>query len=216
MKLVPDHRSVRPSKLETRSLLITHAGVLFGEKGYAATTGKEVCKRARVNAAALNYHFDGVAGLYAAVLDRVAAVYLSLDPLELTIAQAVEPREKLSLIVDAIVDLISDDAEVTWMGRVAARELIAPTQKGGLFQTGLERLGRLVRSVVADALSLPIEHTEVAVKSALLLGSMQWLLIADKATAAAMFPGLATGYHDKNVLREQFMSFAWAALSPTR
>ena len=52
----------------TRARILESAGQLAAECGYANMTSKQVCERAHVNMAAVNYHFGSREGLYAAVL----------------------------------------------------------------------------------------------------------------------------------------------------
>jgi len=54
----------------TRERLLSVACRLFAENGYRATRTQEICRLARANAAAVNYHFGGKEGLYRAVWDR--------------------------------------------------------------------------------------------------------------------------------------------------
>ena len=49
---------------ETRERLIESATRLFAERGFAKVTVREICKAARANVAAVNYHFGGKNGLY--------------------------------------------------------------------------------------------------------------------------------------------------------
>src|SRR5258708_38675381 len=54
--------------LETRSRLLNAAARLFAERGFAKVTVRDICKKARANVAAVNYHFGGKDGLYRAVM----------------------------------------------------------------------------------------------------------------------------------------------------
>jgi AcrR family transcriptional regulator len=60
----------RPSDI-TRERILKAAERLFAERGYDATSIRAIVAKARVNQAAINYHFDGKDGLYREVL-RVA------------------------------------------------------------------------------------------------------------------------------------------------
>ena len=57
----------RPSEV-TRERIMKAAERLFAERGYEATSVRTIVAKARVNQAAINYHFDGKDGLYREVL----------------------------------------------------------------------------------------------------------------------------------------------------
>ena len=57
----------RPSEV-TRDRIMKAAERLFAERGYDGTSIRAIVARARVNQAAINYHFDGKDGLYREVL----------------------------------------------------------------------------------------------------------------------------------------------------
>jgi AcrR family transcriptional regulator len=57
----------RPSEV-TRERIMKAAERLFAERGYDATSIRAIVAKARVNQAAINYHFDGKEGLYREVL----------------------------------------------------------------------------------------------------------------------------------------------------
>jgi AcrR family transcriptional regulator len=57
----------RPSEI-TRERILRAAERLFAERGYDATSVRTIVAKARVNQAAINYHFAGKEGLYREVL----------------------------------------------------------------------------------------------------------------------------------------------------
>jgi AcrR family transcriptional regulator len=69
----------RPSEV-TRERIIKAAERLFAERGYDGTSIRAIVAKARVNQAAINYHFDGKDGLYREVL-REAFRALTVDQL---------------------------------------------------------------------------------------------------------------------------------------
>jgi len=73
----------RPSEV-TRERIMKAAGRLFAERGYDGTSIRAIVAKARVNQAAINYHFDGKDGLYREVL-RTA--FRTLTENQLTHAQ---------------------------------------------------------------------------------------------------------------------------------
>ncbi len=52
----------------TRDAIVKTAVRLFAEKGFEGTSVREIVAKARVNQAAINYHFKGKDGLYLEVL----------------------------------------------------------------------------------------------------------------------------------------------------
>lgn len=82
----------RPSEI-TRDRIVKAAERLFADRGYEATSVRAIVAKARVNQAAINYHFAGKDGLYREVL---RAAFRALTEHQLTHAQetGAMPREK--------------------------------------------------------------------------------------------------------------------------
>ncbi len=82
----------RPSEI-TRERILKAAERLFADRGYEATSVRAIVAKARVNQAAINYHFAGKDGLYREVL-RMA--FHALTEHQLSHAQETKamPREE--------------------------------------------------------------------------------------------------------------------------
>jgi len=88
----------RPSEV-TRDRIMKAAERLFAERGYDGTSIRAIVARARVNQAAINYHFDGKDGLYREVL-RTAFRGLTEDQLaHAAEANAMSREEALAAFV---------------------------------------------------------------------------------------------------------------------
>ncbi len=72
----------RPSD-HTRQQILKAAIALFAERGYDATSIRAIVSKARVNQAAVSYHFKGKEGLYGEVLKVAFDGYLRLDAFDL-------------------------------------------------------------------------------------------------------------------------------------
>ena len=75
----------RPSEV-TRERILKAAERLFAERGYDGTSIRAIVAKARVNQAAINYHFDGKDGLYREVL---RAAFRALTENQLAHAQEI-------------------------------------------------------------------------------------------------------------------------------
>jgi AcrR family transcriptional regulator len=92
---VPRRRAARASRRaqgeESRARLLACAAELFAERGYAATSVGDVCRRAGVAKPALYWHFGSKEGLLAAVIESIGtswieelqkSAYLEGEPLQ--------------------------------------------------------------------------------------------------------------------------------------
>lgn len=109
----------------TKALIIECAGRLIAEYGYAATTSKMICEKARTNTAAVNYHFGSRDGLYVAVLEEVHKHLLNLDYLNALKAGSASPQAKLEQLIDTLIAAIY--SKDNWYVRVWAREIVNPS-----------------------------------------------------------------------------------------
>lgn len=118
-------RSARADGAATRVAILDAAGRVFAECGYAQATSKAICERARINMAAVNYHFGSRDGLYLAVLKDMHQHMLGLNFMRGLARRPLPAEEKLELFLRGLVDAALDAGK--WQTRVWARELLAPT-----------------------------------------------------------------------------------------
>jgi TetR/AcrR family transcriptional regulator, regulator of cefoperazone and chloramphenicol sensitivity len=110
---------------DTRSRLIEAATAIFAERGYQAATTREICVRARANAAAVNYHFRDKLGLYKAALKSL--IGRQETRLEERALSAMPAERALRSFIQAMFeDLNGRDGEDQYT-RLMAHELSDPT-----------------------------------------------------------------------------------------
>jgi len=107
--------------------LLVAAGEVFAENGFKNTTVRDICKRADVNVAAVNYHFGSKEKLYEAVWENSnrAAVEKRMD--ELDLARTDDPEKRIRLFVKTLLRNILDQNRPEWDFRIVAHEMISPT-----------------------------------------------------------------------------------------
>jgi AcrR family transcriptional regulator len=111
---------------DTRRRLLDVAGEVFAEKGFEQTTVREVCRRAKANIAAVNYHFGCKRNLYSAVFDYLQTWIDEQFQLSSSTAESVENR--LREFVRQFLWRLLDPGRPSWHGRLLAREMSDPTE----------------------------------------------------------------------------------------
>jgi TetR/AcrR family transcriptional regulator, regulator of cefoperazone and chloramphenicol sensitivity len=111
----------------TRKRLLAASSEIFAKVGYQAATTRQICLRARANAAAVNYHFGDKLGLYTAVLKS----YIRIE--ETRVAQhallALPPNQALTDFISMMFEnLAGADTQDTYT-RLMAHELSQPTPR---------------------------------------------------------------------------------------
>jgi len=85
----------REMDLETRDRLLKAAERLFAERGFTEVTVRDICRAARANVAAVNYHFGDKEGLYQEVLRIAIDVVRSTTEAARSAGAGCPPDEKL-------------------------------------------------------------------------------------------------------------------------
>jgi AcrR family transcriptional regulator len=150
-------RTTAPRGEETSDRIIAAAGSVFGERGFRATTIRQITARAGVNVAAVNYHFRNKSDLYVRVL-REAKRHLAVIPVgELPGA----PEKQLRGFIEQFVRYLLDPARPVWHGRVLAMEMSNPTPALGVIVRELTapfyRKVRALIGEVVDGMASPAE-----------------------------------------------------------
>jgi AcrR family transcriptional regulator len=140
----------------TRQRLLDAAAQLFAERGFRKVTVREICRRARANVAAVNYHFRDKAGLYREVVEMAIAVMEETNAAAREAAEAAPPADRLRAHVRVYVAALANASGPSWMHRIIMREQADPTFALDLFvnraiRPRIEYLKRLVRDLVGPA-----------------------------------------------------------------
>jgi AcrR family transcriptional regulator len=110
----------------TREKLLEVAGPIFADRGYQATTIREICAGAGANVAAINYHFGDKLGLYTEVLQQSVRA-AQLIAVQNTLDQDTPPEKILRALIRARLRSVSGDDLPDWHSRLLAHELAQPT-----------------------------------------------------------------------------------------
>jgi AcrR family transcriptional regulator len=196
----------------TRQRLLEAASHVFAEQGFDRATGKEICKRADVNTAAINYHFGGIENLYLAVLEEIRGQLTVADSAVEAIVAAGQGKDRLRAALALIVGAILRSDPSAWMGQIMGRELITPSGASeSLWRKGRVRVAMLKREI-AKVMELSEDHPAVERGCVSVLAPIHWLLIVDRRLIKRIFPNLGLGPNDADVLVEHMTDCAFAGL----
>src|SRR4051812_19299998 len=112
---------------DTRQLLMNAAGPLFAERGFRATTTREICDIAKVNQAAINYHFGDKEQLYIECVRNAGLVCKTRVPVP-TWPDGTPAEQKLRGFIRMFLDRVAVDYEPAWHAQLIMREMHLPTQ----------------------------------------------------------------------------------------
>ncbi len=121
------HRVSAPrAAASTRERLVEAARHVFAERGYHATTVREIVKRSGANIAAVNYHFGDKLGLYTEVLQQSVRA-ARVDAINSALDQNAPPEDILRAVIRARLQSVAEPHLPDWHFRIIVHELVQPT-----------------------------------------------------------------------------------------
>ncbi len=133
---------------DTKTRILDAAEKLFGEKGFDATSLRDITTEADVNLAAVNYHFQSKDSLIEAVIMRGAS---PINQKRLAMLEAAGPKATVEQIVEAFIGPVLE-ADFEPMAPLMARVLASPEIMQRVFKHSMEALSRRFAEAIAIAL----------------------------------------------------------------
>ena len=111
---------------QTRRRILDAATRQFVAKGYRHVTIREICKEARANVAAVNYHFRDKVGLYREVLEEAFAVIKLTTERAIQEGRGKSAEEKLRAYIRVHADVILQPTGRNTLHQLFHRESLEP------------------------------------------------------------------------------------------
>ena len=173
----------------TRERILNAALDLFGERGLTGTTVRDIAAGARVNVAAISYHFGGKEELYRAVATSIAEgiagrIRSRVPAIINGPPNDTGPEEAalaLEALIDAVVDVIVGPPEMRRVARFMLREQMQPTAAFEILYGTLSRMHAAACRLLASAAECEAETAETRLRAFMMVGQVLVLRIAEAA-----------------------------------
>jgi AcrR family transcriptional regulator len=145
-----------------RDRIIDAAGEMFAERGFEATTIRDICQAADANVAAVNYYFGDKQRLYVEAVVR--AHRWRMERVKLPDWTEVTPPEtKLADFIRTFIRRVRSGPGDTWHTRLIMREIGNPTAAcAELVQSSIRPQFEILLSILGEL--LPDERDEEALR----------------------------------------------------
>jgi AcrR family transcriptional regulator len=138
---------------ETRRRLLAAAGEVFAEKGFYAATVRDICRRAGVNIAAVNYYFRSKEELYEAVCNYSLDIAVNKYSPTLNLRNDATPEERLHTFIRSFLFSMLDQGQPSWHETLVTREMNNPTRAiDSMVKKTIKPRNKLLFSIVSDIL----------------------------------------------------------------
>ncbi len=142
----------------TRHKLLDAAGQVFADFGYHGATVREICARAGVNVALINYHFGDKLELYTEVL-RQSIGASENGIIQKAIRSAAPPEEALREMIHAMLQRVCRADRPGWHFRLMVHEFAQPTPAmAAVIDETMQPIYERFRELIGAMLGLPPDH----------------------------------------------------------
>lgn len=155
---------------DTRTKLLDAAGVVFAESGYQAATVREICARAGVNVALVNYHFGDKQELYAEVLRHsIGSMNREIKALD----SGLNPEVAIRELIRASVQRMYRANRPNWHYQLMMHEIAQPTPAmSSVIDLTMRPIYDRARALIGQILGLPPDHDKTRLCAHSIIGQM--------------------------------------------
>jgi len=145
----------------SRNRLLLAAVEVFAERGFRDATVRDICAKAEVNPAAVNYYFGGKEKLYAEALDFAFRQANALYPLREATDASLPPEVRLAGFIHVILRKLLDESALGHHSRLIAREITDPSNAlDGIIQSAILPQFDLLRELMPTLLGPGLSERE--------------------------------------------------------
>jgi TetR/AcrR family transcriptional regulator, regulator of cefoperazone and chloramphenicol sensitivity len=142
--------------------LLQAAVEVFAEYGFRDATVREICARAKVNMASVNYYFRSKNALYTQALAFAFKEANRLYPQNTILDKNLPPEQRLALFIGNFIHKLLDDSHLGLHGKLIAREIADPTRAlDEILETSIVPQFALLEEIIRQILKAPADKVTV-------------------------------------------------------
>lgn len=156
-----------------REEIIHTAAQIFRQKGYHATSMRDIAEAVHLRKASLYHHISSKQELLLAILDE--ALDVLIDDLQQVVKSPLPPEEKLRLAMRKYIERITSNADLAAVLLLEHRNLAPEFSRRHI--TRRDRFEALWRGIIREGIGSGVfRETDEAVVTFALLGVQNWLV----------------------------------------
>jgi len=204
------------SRTGTRQRILQVAAEVFADSGFEKATVREICMRASVNVAAINYHFGDKENLYIQVLKYCKALAFEKYPSDLDTKKTDPPELKLKAFIRSFVFRILDNGPSSLFGRLVCREYVEPTNAlDMLVEEAMRPTFGLLAEIVGELLGRKAPMLTIRMCCASVVSQCLFFLYARHALVR-LFPEQKFGTTETESIADHITRFSLSAIQDFR
>jgi TetR/AcrR family transcriptional regulator, regulator of cefoperazone and chloramphenicol sensitivity len=202
---------MRQRDRETRERLLRSAAQLFADRGFRKVTVRDICRAARANVAAVNYHFGDKGGLYREVLQLAIDIMRATSDAARVAGEGQPAEERLRRYIQVSLCRVIESTNASWIARLINREMTDPTPA---FDTLVEQG---VRPRIDDLSAIVAEILDCAAGDERVLRCVasihaQWILFVPSPIASRLRSKLQLRSENIDRVAEHIADFSLAGI----
>ena len=136
--------------------LLQVAVEVFAECGFRDATVRDICSRAHVNVASVNYYFRSKEALYTRALAFAFQESNRLHPQDAALDKSLPPEQRLTLFIKNFLHKLLDDSHLGFHSKLIAREIADPTKAlDEIIETAIVPQFTLLQEIIQKILGTP-------------------------------------------------------------
>ena len=196
---------------ETRERLLKAAAQLFADRGFKKVTVRDICRAARANVAAVNYHFGDKTGLYREVLQLAIDTMRETTDAARAAGAGLPADERLRRYISVSLCRAMRSGNATWISRLVNREMSDPTPTlDAIVDQAIRPRVEDLSAMIAEILGCAPDDARVSQCVASI--HAQWMLFVPNPIASRFRAKLQLRTDDAAKLAEHITTFSLAGI----